>query len=413
MRVLWITNIIFPVPCDVLGLPLPVYGGWMMSSLEALKSSHSDIEFAVATVYGGKRLEICQSNNVKYYLLPTSKDKTIYDNSLEPFWQQIKEDFRPDVVHIHGTEFAHGLAYIKSCGADNVCLSIQGLVSICARYYYAGMSVKDIWRNLTIRDLLKSDTIFQQKKNFERRGKIEKEYIKLVSHVVGRTSWDKAQIWAVNPDARYYLCNETLRPSFYNHVWSYSQCDKHTIFLSQAAYPLKGLHKVLEAIPLILREFPDVHVRIAGDDIVSQPFYRRTGYGKYICSLIRNFNLDGKITFLGTLSEEQMCLEYLRANVFICPSSIENSPNSLGEAQLLGVPHLASCVGGVGDMMQGNENCVYRFEEVEMLAEKVCDIFRTTFEEPVSSYNCAAERHDPTHNAQELVNIYKAILRKF
>lgn len=410
MRVLWITNIIFPVPCDFLGIASPVYGGWMMSSLEALRESYSDIEFAVATVYVGKRMEICKRNNVTYYLLPSSNDKTRYDNSLEPFWMQVKEDFRPDVVHIHGTEFAHGLAYIKACGADNVCLSIQGLVSVCARYYYAGISVKDIWRNITIRDLLKYDTIFQQKSKFERRGKIEKEYIRLVSHIIGRTSWDKAQVWAVNPYARYHLCNETLRPSFYKQVWNYGQCDKYTIFLSQAAYPLKGLHKVLEAMPLIIREFPNAQVRIAGDDIVNKPFYRRTGYGKYICSLIRKFNLQGNVTFLGTLSEEQMCSEYLRSNVFICPSSIENSPNSLGEAQLLGVPHLASYVGGVCDMMQGNEDCIYRFEEVEMLAEKVCNIFRTTFEDPVSSFNSVVERHDSTRNAEDLVNIYKAIL---
>lgn len=62
--------------------------------------------------------------------------------------------------------------------------------------------------------------------------------------------------------------------------------------------------------------------------------------------------------------------EYLNANVFICPSSLENSPNSLGEAQILGTPCLASYVGGIPDMMFGNEGYLYRFEEIEMLAER-------------------------------------------
>lgn len=65
-----------------------------------------------------------------------------------------------------------------------------------------------------------------------------------------------------------------------------------------------------------------------------------------------------------------MVKRYLLSNVFICPSTIENSPNSLCEAQLLGVPHIASYVGGTADLMKGNEECLYRFEETEMLAEK-------------------------------------------
>ena len=54
------------------------------------------------------------------------------------------------------------------------------------------------------------------------------------------------------------------------------------------------------------------------------------------------------------------------------PSSIENSPNSLGEAQLLGVPCIASDVGGVTDMIPNKEcGIIYRFEEVELLAKHI------------------------------------------
>jgi glycosyltransferase involved in cell wall biosynthesis len=39
---------------------------------------------------------------------------------------------------------------------------------------------------------------------------------------------------------------------------------------------------------------------------------------------------------------KKMITEYRNAHIFICPSSIENSPNSLGEAQLIGVPVIAA-----------------------------------------------------------------------
>lgn len=375
MRVLWITNIIFPAPCKELGLPSPVYGGWMLSSLEAVRKLHPEVEFAVATVYRAKEMKTIYAGGVTYYLLPARIDNTRYDKSLEAYWKKVNEAFRPDVVHIHGTEYAHGLAFIRACGADNVCVSIQGLVSVIARYYYAGLSFGDILKNITVRDVIRWDTIFQQKRKFEKRGELEKEYLKTVPHIIGRTSWDKAHIWAINPDVEYHFCNETLRPVFYQRKWEYDKCDKHTIFLSQASYPIKGLHKVLEAMPLILRHFPDTKIKIAGPSLVDKPFYRITGYGKYIRSLIIKLHLEDKVTFLGLLTEEQMCEQYLKANVFVCPSSIENSPNSLGEAQILGVPCAASYVGGVMDMMANMESYLFRFEEIEMLSEIILRLF--------------------------------------
>lgn len=405
MKVLWITNIIFPAPCEALGLPHNVFGGWMTSSLNALREKASDLNFAVATVYAGKELKVLEKDDVIYYLLPSRKDNTKYNHSLEPFWAKIKDEYKPDVVHIHGTEYAHGLAYIRACGTQNVCVSIQGLVSVCARYYYAGIGAKEIIKNISVRDILKMDTIFQQKRKFEKRGELEKAYIKSVSHILGRTSWDEAHIWAINPDARYHFCNETLRPTFYKHKWDYEKCDKHTIFLSQAGYPIKGLHKVLEAMPLILRHYPDAKIRIAGPSIIDKPFYRITGYGKYIRSLIHRHNLEDKVAFLGLLSEEQMCQEYIKANVFICPSSIENSPNSLGEAQVLGVPCISSFVGGVMDMMTEIIG-LYRFDEVEMLAYRVCKMFSKINKD--YKYN-AASRHSTDINRNRLIEIYSLI----
>lgn len=412
MRVLWITNILFPAASEALGLPDTVFGGWMTSSLNALREISPESSFAVATVYKGRELRVIEKDSVVYFLLPSQRNNTKYDKSLEPIWQKVKKDFKPDLVHIHGTEYAHGLAYIRACGSDNVCLSIQGLVSVIARYYYAGMTIKDIIRNVTIRDILRWDTIFQQKWKFEKRGELEKEYIKTVQNIIGRTSWDRTHIWAINPDAKYHFCNEILRPSFYNHKWEYDKCEKHTIFLSQASYPIKGLHKLLEAMPLILRHFPDARIKVAGESIVDKPFYRISGYGRYLRSLMKRLHLEDKVIFLGTLSEEQMCEQYLKANVFICPSSIENSPNSLGEAQILGVPHIAANVGGVMDMMDGNEKFLYRFDEIEMAAYKICGVFTESDDAP-QMIRAVEERHEKIKNVHLMTEIYTKIYEDY
>ena len=135
-------------------------------------------------------------------------------------------------------------------------------------------------------------------------------------------------------------------------------------------------------------------------------------YGDYIQSLIKKHNLSKHIIFTGPLNAEQICAQYLSANVFICPSSIENSPNSLGEAQLLGVPCIASDVGGVTDMIPNKEcGIIYRFEEVELLAKHICEIFKTSvIFDNSEMQRISHDRHDKVINAKTLINIYKSII---
>ena len=412
MRILWITNLMLPPICKVINKPIPVTGGWMYSSLKELRKEKS-VDFAVATVYHGKEFVAKQIENVWYYLLPLGrKSKLKYQPVLELYWQKVQQEFLPDIVHIHGTEFAHGLAYINACSAHNVVVSIQGLVSIYSRYYFGEIDKWDIFKHITFRDILRQDTIFHQKQSFIKRGKIEAELLRKVDHVIGRTSWDRAHVWAINPNAQYHFCNETLRDEFYKHQWRYEECEKHSIFLSQAGYPIKGLHQVLKAMPFILKHYPDTKVYVAGDDITRRPWYRLAGYGAYIRHLIKQYKLENHVFFTGLLNEQEICKQYLKSNVFVCPSAIENSPNSLGEAQLLGVPCIASYVGGVPDIMKGCEEFMYRFEEVEMLADKVCKIFSNDSLLARDLVQKGANiRHHKEANSNRLFEIYNLIFK--
>ena len=107
-----------------------------------------------------------------------------------------------------------------------------------------------------------------------------------------------------------------------------------------------------------------------------------------------------------------MVAELKRCNVFICPSSIENSPNSLGEAQLTGVPCIASYAGGIPDFAAGGAALLYRFEETEMLAAHVCSVFRDPeLAEKLSAAaaKAAAERHNRDTICEEMMRIYREI----
>ena len=88
-------------------------------------------------------------------------------------------------------------------------------------------------------------------------------------------------------------------------------------------------------MPLILKKFPEAKIYINGRDITKSDSLKdkllMTYYGKHIKKLIKKFGLGNRIVFTGPLDEERMLQRYLNSHVFVCPSSIENSPNSLGK----------------------------------------------------------------------------------
>lgn len=66
----------------------------------------------------------------------------------------------------------------------------------------------------------------------------------------------------------------------------------------------------------------------------------------------------------------------LKTHVFLLPSAIENSSNSLGEAMLLGMPCVASNSGGTQDILEHKkEGYLYPYTEPAMCAEYISKIF--------------------------------------
>lgn len=413
MKVLWITNYMMPAQCAHTGNKMTQNEGWVRSAADMLMRKAVGLEMAFATVYDGSDVCSFDEGKEKYYLVPSidssSKD---YNNGL---WKQVYEDFCPEVVHIHGTEFAHGLSFIKACPQAKTVVSLQGVISACSEHHNEGLTTWQILKNITLCDIVYRHDLFTARRSFKQRGEIEKETLKETKHVIGRTRWDKAQIWAINPQAKYHFCNETLRSSFYNHKWDYYKCQQHSIFVSQATYPLKGLHMLLYAMPLILREYPDAHIYVAGNKMTEHRTLKQrltiSGYGKILLKIIQRYHLESHVTFVGKLNEEEMCRQYLSSNVYVNCSSIENSPNSVGEAQLLGVPCVASYVGGTSDMIPTPEcGTLYAFNDKEMLARCICDIFRAENIDNGRMREEAFSRHNAELNAKTLISIYEEII---
>lgn len=359
-------------------------GGWVENLVEALKKKNVDLCVCFYSEFF-QNVEMKRFQEIDYYSLPIRvKGLKRCNQRMINDLQVILERSNPDIVHIIGTEREHNYQLFKLSGSDKTIVSITGMVSVCSKHYYGGISPSS-FRVRSFGDVYRHGGPIQEQREFYKWGRdYEIPLIRAAKYVMGRTTWDYACVKQINPSIHYFYCGEILNDVYYTNIWDFRNVKQHTIFISQGAYPLKGLHQLLEAFPYILKCYPDAQINIAGanilrnDDIVSD--LKRTTYSRYIERKMNELKIPReKVQFLGPLDVNNMVKQYLSCNVFVLPSAIENSPNSLGEAMMLGLPCIASCVGGIQDMINDRiDGYIYPFDEPYMLAYYICKVFKDT-----------------------------------
>lgn len=420
MKVIWLTNFTLPIFAEALNIEKRFCEGWLVGLSRQL-AANSDIELVIVFPQSIQAaISKGEADNIRFYGYPLHTSKIAYNPNIRDYFSEILQMEKPDVIHIMGSEYPHCYSMIEACLEKGLItktvISIQGMVSVIVHHYDLGLP-KDLLYKKTIRDVVRRDALINDKTRLEQRGKYEVLALIKARNVIGRTDWDKACTKQINPNINYFFNNETLRPSFYGKRWRLSECEPHSIFVSQGGNIIKGLHFALMALPLILKEFPDAKLYIAGSEVLKKkrkyPRWRRLAYENYIFDLISNNHLQNTVIFCGNLNEEQMCESYLRCNVFVSPSVIENSPNSIGEAMLMGVPVVASDVGGVKNLLVHNlEGYIYQCDAYYMLAYYVCKVFDDQEQTLLISANAAkhaGDTHDPVKNMEQLISIYTNI----
>lgn len=413
MKIVWLGGIVLPQIAIKEKMDVSNANGWLVNLSEILGKKE---KIELIYLFDADKKIFGEVNAYKYYGVKCNKatKKKLGKNYKNQLIEILKQE-KPDIVHIWGTEGSHSLAMLEVCDELNILekavVSIQGLVEKYSNHYTAYLPFS-VCHTISIKDILQGD-ISRRQKEFKIRGLIENETLSMAKNVIGRTDWDRGCVWDVNPEAKYFFNNETLREEFYTGVWSYDKCAKHTIFCSQAYNPIKGAHLLLEALPRIKDVYPDVKVYIGGKDYTKIPKWKQNGYEKYLLKKIKEYNLSDNVIFTGYLNANEMKEHYLKANVFVSTSVIENSPNSVGEAMILGVPVISSRVGGVHNMLRhGIEGYLYPADETYMLSYYVCKIFADSIEATILGQKArehALVTHNPDINIDELLKIYKII----
>ncbi len=424
MKVLWTTNVLLPDAAAASEVPAEWGGSWLVALARTLNRMAPEVVLGVATMHPMARPGRYVVDGITHYVVRCKKGEyaRVPSDPLRHRFLEVFEDFKPDLVHIHGSELNYG--WVVSDVAPDVprLLSIQGLIGECQKVYWGDIPFRDLIRFRTLRDWLLLDGLIEQRWKWQRRARMERKILSRVPHIVGRTLWDKGHSREINPDSSYFHCAEIMRPEFYASAWDIRTAEPRTIFAASAVYPLKGFHVLLRAVRLLKREYPDVKVRVAGSTFSYStdkwPLRRRLGIGgyqKYLLDRIREYGLRDAVLPLGGLDAAEMAAELCTARVFVLPSFIENGSNSLAEAMLVGTPCVASYVGGIPSTLgDGVDDICFPRNDEAVLAERIRRLFEDSELCQSLSDNArhrARNTHDPERIVHEMLTIYWHVLR--
>ena len=308
-----------------------------------------------------------------------------------------------------------------------IVVSIQGNLTVYNKKYFTGLNMPGLLRRLRSGyPFFQSDYQIWQK-----RAAIEREILRKTQYVFGRTDWDRRICLMLAPGADYFHVDEVIRPRFYG--LTRGGMDRGGLTLEGETRE-EGMDrgKVANPAPIFLTTSSPSFYK--GFETVIETARLLTGNGMSFTWLVAGLKegdalvklIRGEmgaadlgalqIRLLGILSEEELAGHLSTADVYVQVSHIENSPNSLCEAMLAGMPIVASFAGGTASLLRDGEQGVLvqdgdpyalagAMEEMVKYPERYAPM-------AAEARRVALRRHDPEAILTGMLDRYVEIIKR-
>lgn len=405
MRVLWFS--VTPSLYDE-----KKYGGWIASLERIVRQYGKEIELGIAFEYNESEVKVTR-NGVTYYPMNVSntiKDRLIEKVDFEYKWNRVREkmlevieNFKPDVIQCFGSEWLYGL--IAEYTDIPVVIHMQGFSNI---YNESSELVYSDWEYIRCNHYnpkVAFTTLTNRRKNEESLEK-ERRLMKNNKFFMGRTSWDREIVENYSPKSKYFYCSEALRPEIYGAPkWNPESSDIMQLVTITQAGTLKGNEIILRTAKILKEQFDFAFKwSVAGNTEAFKVAEKKTG--------IKHNNYN--ISLLGMIDAVTVANTLEKSDVYIHPAIIDNSPNSLCEAQVVGCPVIAANVGGIASLVEnGKTGLLYPYNEPHMLAFEIMKLRSESGiarEMSKNEIKVATKRHDPETIYEHLLETYNFIV---
>lgn len=290
-----------------------------------------------------------------------------------------------DLLHLHGSELQ---APAMAAGLPvPMLLSVQGLVSQYPPYVPRSERwLKALW------------TL---------SGYYERRYLPAVQHFVCRTHWDQALMRQLSPGCTVHHNWEVIRPAFFRPISPLAASRLQVVFLG-GMQVMKGFREVLAAVDL-LRQQVDITLVIAGQASAELVRVAVQAAG------LRHLG-PAAIECRGQLSAEELAQLFSESLCLLHPSYVDNSPNSVCEAQVAGLPVVASDVGGVRSLIEDEVTGLLCTLAPASIAQQALRLHQDPALRQRLATQAAAvtrKRHDPAVIVARTLAIYEEVVADF
>lgn len=390
--------------------------GWV-AALQHYLEKESDIELALTFVSSDSAQKEKRGSTLYYPIhIPNRRpvQKLYYywkgykteefDKSIVGPLKDVISDFNPDIIHIFGTE--SNLGYIIG-ETDVPCIvHLQGLLCAVSNVCYPiGISERNLQLITDKREFWIRNGIIFNNRRMKVSVEREKEHLKSCKYVIGRTQWDKEIVELYNPNVQYFHVDEVLRQPFYHaRKWKYKG-GKLIIVSTLSPTIYKGFDVVLKTAKVLKECDIDFEWNIIGIN-------REHKIIRVIEDSIGLISSDLNVCYLGVKLPEELIRVLLDSTMYVHPSYIDNSPNSLGEAQYLGVPTIATNVGGIPTIMNYEEKYMASPVVPHSLAVRILNLYKEIVSGGYTRelIGIAQGRHNPQTIIRDLKNVYKKVV---
>ena len=332
----------------------------------------------------------------------------VNEDKVIPLGRKVIEEYQPDIIHVFGNEWPFGLL------AQNtdipLVIHIQGSIIPYNNALYppkyngytfiraAGWNLRKDWHRL--------NGYYKDKSRLE----MEERTWKCVKHYMGRTSWDKALVNTLTKGSTYHHVEEALRPTFLENkkLWSCPNGGKLRLLSTGCSSFWKGIDVMLKIAHVLKEVGVDFEWNVAGglSSELKEIVEKKEGL-RYA---------DNNINILGFCTPERLIDIMCNSTMYVHTAYIENSPNSICEAQLVGMPIVSTMVGGISTLVRnGEEGDLLPANDPWQIANAIIELSKDKERMMLYSKNSrqhAIERHNPENIMNQLMKCYKDLVKQ-
>ncbi len=399
MKILWFSNTPSLGERQLTGSAMS--GGWIKSLDGQIQNR---VELYVAFHYN-QSIEPYIYGNTKYF--PIGPKFGILSKIIERYtgdingqvylhrYLEIVNEVNPDIIHIHGTENSFGVILGKT--DKPIIISIQGIVTEIERKFY------------TIDSRIKTRFFKKSYRHYAKLAKFEKSTLSRSLYLISKSQWSNRVLSILAPNAKVFRLDNILRESFYSVKWNnhYKPEDRLLIVSISSDRYFKGFETICESISILTKLGISFKWQVAGIDPKSDFIIK---IKKKLKSTYPSENLE----LLGRLSEPDIINMLLRSHFYVMTSHIENSPNNLCEAMILGIPCIAAFSGGTSSMLANDhEGILVPDNDPIALSGAILEYVNEPPKAMAYGINARARalaRHDAGTIVNALLSIYENVL---